>query len=70
VEEDTNRLIKLKKVAGANRVYFPLFLPVGLTVQLVHGRAIVLPTLLWWDQCCFRNKLHSEEARPECIEVF
>jgi hypothetical protein len=26
--------------------------------------------LLWWEQCCFRNKLHGEEARPEWIEVF
>lgn len=35
VEQDTNSLIKLKKVVGANRVYFLLFLPVGLTVHLV-----------------------------------
>jgi hypothetical protein len=45
VEQDTNGLIKLQKVAGANRVYSLLFLPVGLTVQLVDGRPIVLPTL-------------------------
>jgi hypothetical protein len=35
VEQDNNSLIKLKKVAGANRVYFLLFLPVVLTVHLV-----------------------------------
>jgi hypothetical protein len=70
VEQDTNSLIKLKKVAGANRVYSLLFLPVGLTVHLVDGRPIVLPTLLWREQRCFRNKLHGEEARPERIEVF
>lgn len=70
VEQDTNAPIKLKKVAGANRVYSLLFLPVGLTVRLVDGRPIALPTLLWWEQRCFRNKLHGEEAQPELIEVF
>ena len=35
MEQDTKSLIKMKKVAGANRVYILLFLPVVLTVHLV-----------------------------------